>query len=376
MKRVAIVTTIGALPWGGSEELWKNFSHELLENQNQVFCSVFNWKSEPKHITDLREKGAVIHKRNRFQYPTFKGKIKGFVNRKLFGLKQLSEIKKFNPDFVFFSCGGAFDTSAFPYNDFIFSLNCPFGIYLSLNTEFEVLPFDVMKIQKKVFEDAKFVIFPSQRNLYTAKRQLCSNISNGIVLNNPITFKDISPLTLPVDSKIKFASVARLDAFVKGQGVLLEIFAQEKWKNRNFELNIFGSGDDLNYLKELTKFYDLQDKVNFKGQVSDIRKDIWADNHVLLMPSQYEGCPISLYDAAICSRPAVVSDVGGNAEFVENEINGFVSEAPSVLSFGKALEKMWEHKNKIKILGENAREKALNTLNLNPHLEVLNQIEN
>ena len=203
-----------------------------------------------------------------------------------------------------------------------------------------------------------------------------SNNNGTIVINEKLDPKFHDEVIRHESNTIKFASVARLDAFVKGQGVLLEIFSNEKWRVRDFELNIFGSGDDLNYLKELTKFYRLEGKVKFKGHVKDIREDIWADNHVLLMPSQYEGCPISLYDAAICSRPAVVSDVGGNAEFVENGVNGIVAEAPSVLSFGNALETMWENRGNIKLFGENSRKKALSTLNLKPHIAVMKEIEN
>ena len=122
---------------------------------------------------------------------------------------------------------------------------------------------------------------------------------------------------------------------------------------------------------ELSKFYKLEDRVSFFGHVNDIRSDIWANNHVLLMPSQYEGCPISLYDAAICSRPSVVSDVGGNAEFVENGFNGYVAEAPSVKSFGASMEKLWQSKNEMEEFGKNARKKALSILDLSPEKTII-----
>ena len=53
----------------------------------------------------------------------------------------------------------------------------------------------------------------------------------------------------------------------------------------------------------------------FHGHVSDVR-GIWYDNHLLVLPSRCEGTPISLVEAMIWGHPAVVTGVGGNAEWV------------------------------------------------------------
>jgi glycosyltransferase involved in cell wall biosynthesis len=208
----------------------------------------------------------------------------------------------------------------------------------------------------------------------TAQRQLCSELSNAIVINNPLTFKDLSEVEMPSYDVIKFAMVARLDAYVKGHPILLKILSDEKWKNRNWELNIYGEGPDREYIKSLIDFYKLQDRVKMIGQVSDIKNDIWKNNHVLLMPSQYEGCPISLYDAAICERTSIVSNVGGNAEFVIENENGYIAEAPSVKSFGDAMEKLWQNKDRINELSINARNRALSILDLKPELTVIHKV--
>ena len=42
-------------------------------------------------------------------------------------------------------------------------------------------------------------------------------------------------------------------------------------------------------------------------------------NHLLVLPSRAEGTPIALVEAMICARPAVVTDVGGNVEWLEDD---------------------------------------------------------
>ena len=61
--------------------------------------------------------------------------------------------------------------------------------------------------------------------------------------------------------------------------------------------------------------------VHFRGHVNDIRA-IWEQNHLLVLPSRYEGLPLALVEAMWCGRPAVVTDVGGNAELCVGKRNG------------------------------------------------------
>jgi glycosyltransferase involved in cell wall biosynthesis len=80
------------------------------------------------------------------------------------------------------------------------------------------------------------------------------------------------------------------------------------------------------------------------------------------MPSRSEGTPLALVEAMICGRPSVVTDVGGNLEWVEEPRNGFIAEAPTVRSFGKALERAWMARDRWPSLGAAAREDALRRL--------------
>jgi glycosyltransferase involved in cell wall biosynthesis len=45
------------------------------------------------------------------------------------------------------------------------------------------------------------------------------------------------------------------------------------------------------------------------------------------MASSGEGKPLALTEAMLCGRPAVVTDVGGNAELVSDRVTGFVTQS-------------------------------------------------
>lgn len=97
--------------------------------------------------------------------------------------------------------------------------------------------------------------------------------------------------------------------------------------------------------------------VHFRGHVSDI-ENIWSENHYLLQPSRYEGMPCTLVEAMLCGRGAVVTNVGGNAELVEDGVSGFVADYPHVDCLLDAMEKCWERRSEAGEIGLAARRRA------------------
>ena len=83
--------------------------------------------------------------------------------------------------------------------------------------------------------------------------------------------------------------------------------------------------------------------LHFHGHVSDVR-GIWEQNHLLVLPSRYEGVHLSVVEAMWCVRPAVVTDVGHTDEPCLDNKTGFVAPAATVSSFGNALELAWERR--------------------------------
>ena len=159
------------------------------------------------------------------------------------------------------------------------------------------------------------------------------------------------PVTAP---EALMACVARLEIQDKGQDLLLEALADPVWKDRDFRLDFYGSGPDREILGDLISFYRLGDKVKIVGFESDIRK-IWNEHGLLVLPSISEGTPISLIEAQICGRAALVTRVDGNPDWVEEGMTGFLAEAATVCHLRLALERAWENRHRWREMGEAAR---------------------
>jgi len=104
-------------------------------------------------------------------------------------------------------------------------------------------------------------------------------------------------------------------------------------------------------LERLTHFLGIADRVVFASHVLDVEK-IWATNHVLIMPSRFEGLPLSMVEAMLCARPVVATNVAGNAEIIEDGVTGFLAEAPNPNSLNVALERLWARRDQAEEMGK------------------------
>ncbi len=121
-------------------------------------------------------------------------------------------------------------------------------------------------------------------------------------------------------------------------------------------LHFYGNGPCEQSLRRMAG--DLQlNHVHFHGHVPDVAS-IWQQNHLLVLASRCEGTPIALVEAMWCSRPAVVTDVGGNAEMCLDGVTGFVAAAPTVALFDQAMQRAWDQRQQWQALGTAARQRV------------------
>jgi glycosyltransferase involved in cell wall biosynthesis len=145
---------------------------------------------------------------------------------------------------------------------------------------------------------------------------------------------------------------------------LLQILARPEWRERPIELNLFGEGPYEQSLRRLCGTLELKN-VHFRGHVNNVRA-IWEQNHLLVQPSRFEGVPITVIEAMLCGRPAVVTDVGRTAELCVDNETGFVAPSATLACFSEALQRAWEARTKWSRLGEAARARAENQIPKDP----------
>jgi glycosyltransferase involved in cell wall biosynthesis len=371
--KIAFVSLMKILPWGGSEELWYKTAKLALTNGNSVYTLTQRWPDTPSKIEELQQLGAHTQFYYTAAYPPL-------VDRVAIKLRLKQRINDLVPDIkadvYILSNGSVFD---FIYNQQIIKKIIESGKpYIMISQHnFEngnIAPINQRDYAINTIEKAAQFFFVSERNIHSAERQLAYAINNAQVISNPINIQKVSVKKYPLSTKLLMACVARIDCSFKGQDILLQVLSTELWAGRDFQLSLYGSGPHLAYLQQLIEFYSLQDKVVIEGHVHNVDQ-IWEANQVLVLPSLSEGTPLALVEAMLSGRAALSTDVGDNNKYVLSGTTGFLTPIASPECIATALEELWQHKEELQTMGENAYNHAMRITDLHPDRTLLNFIE-
>lgn len=370
------IPTTGGVFWGGSEILWFKTCRIALEDGHLCLILVDNIREVSNQIKYLQKKGAVLISKNSFIWNSYKflSKINNYPGLKTIKKIIISNIIPQDVDLLCISQGGTFNII---WDTLLYQIvnltNKPFFLISQFNYEHQYLNYNQIKRARSLLAKARQTIFVSEKNKQNAERQLAQPIKNAFLITNPLNLESYHYVPWPQTDIVTMAVVARLECAFKGQDILLQVLKESKWIKRNWTVNLFGEGKDEPYLKDLVKYYGLESKVNLCGHTGDIRK-LWSDNQILLLPSLGEGTPLALLEAMVCGRPAVVTNVGGNTEVVNEGINGFIAEAPTPKLLDEALEKAWSCQKDWMEMGKKAHSIALKKFDLDSPRTLLNKM--
>ena len=113
-------------------------------------------------------------------------------------------------------------------------------------------------------------------------------------------------IELNIGGKFAIGHVGRFNK-VKNQRYLIEIFKEYKDRYHNCALLLVGDGETKNKCEELAYRYGLSEDVIFTGRRNDVAELMQAMD-VLVMPSLFEGFPVTMIEAQAAGLPCVVSD--------------------------------------------------------------------
>ncbi|RRG08371.1 MAG: glycosyltransferase family 1 protein [Lactobacillus sp.] len=108
------------------------------------------------------------------------------------------------------------------------------------------------------------------------------------------------------DNVFLMGQVGRLSA-EKNQEFSIKLLSKLKLKKKSIKLLIIGEGSRYDHLKEFTKKFGVENNVIFTGQRTDVN-DLYSALDVLILPSQFEGLPVTTIEAQSAGLPVLMSD--------------------------------------------------------------------
>jgi glycosyltransferase involved in cell wall biosynthesis len=142
-------------------------------------------------------------------------------------------------------------------------------------------------------------------------------------------------------------------------------------KKKNIHLLIFGDGTLSNDLKNHIKRLDLTSYIDLLGYVKDMQT-YYKFFDIVLFTSDWEGMPLTMWEAMANSVPIVAPDVGGFKEILEENNCGLIYEPGNMNYAEEKTFQLLDDERLRKKLGESGRlaiESKYNQKNFINHIE-------
>jgi len=379
-SRVVFVSSMAGPAWGGSEELWSQAAATLARRGHKVYAVLPNVANRPAHprIADLQKSGVNVQwwpkpafRKEFFQmiYQQLRARLK-FPRRDstIWFRKSLEEI---NSSLAVFSSGNNDFPTALIQHCRI--LKIPYVLISQATYEYN-WPADARATEMRdYFQNAAAAFFVCRENLETTRLMAGLAGENFRIARNPFNVPYDIELPWPGETGVaRFAFVGCLEPNTKGCDLVLRALANPVWKTRPVEMHFYGRGNSENGVRRMAELLGVA-HCFFHGHVDDVT-EIWRQNHLLVLPSRFEGLPLAIVEAMLCGRPCVVTDVAGNAELLEDNVSGFIAAGSTVKCVAEALKRAWQQREQWPQMGQAAAKAIRANFPSNPAAEFTEQL--
>lgn len=354
-----IMFCVGNMGKGGAERVIANLSNDLIKKHDITIVTT----SSNKSLYELDSKVNVVAVDN----DNKKGNV---IFRTIKRIKRMKEIDRtFAADLIFGflpepSCR-VLIANFFNKKKIIISVrNDPKQEY---NTFLKRL---LMKI---LFKRANGFVFQTE----DAKKFFSQKIQNrsAVIPNSLNPSFMVKPYLGERDKRI--VNVGRLEK-QKNQRVLIDAFYEFQKQFNDYELHIYGVGSLEEELKQYVETLHLSDKILFRGNVDNIKDEIYTAK-MFVLSSDYEGMPNALIESLAMGIPSISTDCpcGGPRYLIEDNVNGVLTPVNDVQTLTKKMIDLAKNSNKCLKMSKNSKiiQDKLNPVKINQQwLDYMNEV--
>lgn len=198
---------------------------------------------------------------------------------------------------------------------------------------------------------------------------------NSVIINNGININEILvKSSYAYDNPFKIIHVGRLSK-PKNHKLIIDTVKKLVEKNYRVTVDFFGDGELRDSLSEYINESKLVDFILLKGNSDNINELLWKYD-AFVLPSKYEGFPLSLIEAMASALPICVSDKGGIKDIIGCEECLFV-DIDREDSLMESIIQLIESYNLRENLGKKAKQKSkmYNDIEMNrKYIELYNSL--
>lgn len=166
---------------------------------------------------------------------------------------------------------------------------------------------------------------------------------------------NVTDFHIAPDNKTELIFAGRLTS-VKGIPVLLDAIIS--LKDLPMHLTIVGGGFEKSYITDFISKNNIEAKVTLYGTTNNIAQ-VLSNGGIFVLPSFFEGFPISLLEAMVSGLPSIATKVGAIPYFFKNGEDCILIKPNSSFELAQAIRRLYTDDNLRTLLSLNARQKVL-----------------
>ncbi len=228
-------------------------------------------------------------------------------------------------------------------------------------------------ILDRIFSYGYSVIVLSQK-----EKDFLSNkysLSDVKVLPNSVEIGSV--LDRDTSSQIEKLDILYIGRITEDKGVeyMLRAFEVLKLNGKPFTLHFAGIPDKTSKIEMFKKV--LGDNFVYHGVVSgDKKRDLLTKTNIFILPSFYEGLPMSMLESMAYGLLPVVTNVGSIDTVVTNEVNGLFIDKKSVESIINKVNWILDNLSEVDKMSFNAQQTIIKYFSAENYILELNNIYN
>lgn len=125
---------------------------------------------------------------------------------------------------------------------------------------------------------------------------------------------------------------------------------------QGYLIEAFFVGENRNYIgdecKRMVEKIGFEEYIHFEGVQADVSRYLY-DADVFVLPSKYEGVPMTIIEAMACGLPIIATDVGGISDMLSDQESAILIKNDG-MGFRKAIIELYSDENKRRKIGEGA----------------------
>ncbi|MFC7173217.1 glycosyltransferase family 4 protein [Haloplanus litoreus] len=229
------------------------------------------------------------------------------------------------------------------------------------NAEYDWLQPVVVNGERLLTRLSDEVVCVSENDLHHGRQREILGPADGTVVHNGIPPLSPDPEREPVRTAFDIdpettviGAVARLSE-QKNPLAILRVAHRLQDRGREVTLVLIGDGPLADDCRRYAREHDVDARIpGFREDALDLLPDI----DVFLLPSRFEGLPLTVLEAMHLGVPIVAYDVGGVAEAVVDGETGFVVPNGEFETFVRMVDRLVGEPNRRARFGERAKDRA------------------